>query len=281
MKKLLALALAALMVVSMVACGSSKEETYANRLEKIKAQGYITVAISPDFGPYEFIDPTKTGDDQVVGCEVEFAKYVAEYLGVELKIEQMDFSTCQAAVTAGNVDFSASGYAPTPTRAETMELSTPYVWENNEGNPEQVTVVLKADADKYQTAEDFAGLTVAAQNGSLQWNLVEDQLPDDVTLEPISSLADGIMLVISGKVHAMACAYDTAVQYCQNYDSIAVSPYAFEYESVGNVALVQKGEVELVNAINEAIRKAAEEHLFAQWRRDAMALAEELNIDFD
>ena len=128
MKKLLALVLAMVMSISMVACGGG-EETTKTTVEKILDKGYITVAISPDFAPSEFKDPS-TGE--VMGTDVEYAKYVAQYISdkygktVELKIEEMDFKACQAAVAAGAVDFSLNDYAATEERMANYICAGPF-----------------------------------------------------------------------------------------------------------------------------------------------------------
>ncbi|MEG1782753.1 MAG: transporter substrate-binding domain-containing protein, partial [Oscillospiraceae bacterium] len=247
MKKFIAILLTLAMSASLVACSSPKKDDAsnagkapANKLEEIKANGYITVALSPDFGPYEFVDLNKTGQDSVVGCEVELAKYIAEYLGVELKIEQMEFSTCQAAVSSGNVDFSVSGYAKTPDREKNMECSEFYTWGNDDESGQGV-IVLKENKDLYKEAKDFDGKIIGAQNGSLQQNLVTAQLPANVTMEPISAITDGVMMLLTGKIDGLASSYDTGLQYCKNYDKLSMAPFKFEYESDGNIALVKKG----------------------------------------
>lgn len=99
MKKFVSLLLALMMALSLVACGSkadtkTDDDTVtepANALEKIKADGVLTVALSPDFSPMEFVDSSKTGQDQYVGFDITLAKYIAENLGVELVIEPMGF----------------------------------------------------------------------------------------------------------------------------------------------------------------------------------------------
>ena len=90
MKKFVSLLLALMMALSLVACGSKADTTTddktdddtvtepANALEKIKADGVLTVALSPDFSPMEFVDSSKTGQDQYVGFDITLAKYIAE-----------------------------------------------------------------------------------------------------------------------------------------------------------------------------------------------------------
>ena len=81
MKKILALALILLVALSCAACGSSGEK---DLLTEIKEQGYIELCTEPYFAPNEFIDPTKTGDEQYVGMDIEIAQYIADKIGVEI-----------------------------------------------------------------------------------------------------------------------------------------------------------------------------------------------------
>ena len=121
-KKTLALLLALTMLLALTACGNgSKEKLPANRLEAIKQRGYIEVCTEPYFAPYEFIDSSKSGDEQYVGMDIEIAKYIAEKLGVELRLVPLEFSAVLASVTEGKYDLAISALAYSPARAERGE----------------------------------------------------------------------------------------------------------------------------------------------------------------
>ena len=134
MKKLFAMLLALVMTMGLMACGAQPTAANdtdgdaagedaavtepANALEKIKADGVLTVALSPDFSPMEFVDSSKTGQEQYVGFDITLAKYIAENLGVELVIEPMGFDASQTAVYTGSVPMSISGYSWTEESPE-------------------------------------------------------------------------------------------------------------------------------------------------------------------
>ena len=87
MKKFICLLLAALTVFALCACGSSEKSA----LEEIKDSGVLTVALSPDYSPMEFVDSSKTGQEQYVGFDVMLAQFIADELGVKLEIQAMSF----------------------------------------------------------------------------------------------------------------------------------------------------------------------------------------------
>ena len=102
------------------------------------------------------------------------AKYVADCLGVDLKIEAMDFNAVLTAVDTGKVDMAFSGFGWKADRAEAFELSTGYVGDSSVAFH---TLIVPADqADNYKSLEDFVGKHIVAQASSLQQMYVEDQI---------------------------------------------------------------------------------------------------------
>lgn len=270
-KKLFCAALAAAMLMAtMSGCGSSQ-----NRLEKILESGKLVLATSPDFAPLEFED-LSSGEAQYVGSDIELAKYIAEKLGVELEISAMDFSAVQAAIPSGQADIAISGFARTEERAQNMELSTPFNITEDGG---QTVLVLKGEGANYTAAEDFSGLQIGAQNGSLQYNLVSEQLPDDVEIVPVGSLNDGVLMLETGKIDALASDLSNAELLLESHDGIETTDFMFEYSSEGNVAAVKKGETELIEAVNEIIEEVNELGLYEQWKDEATELAKSLGLE--
>lgn len=271
MKKLFCAALAAAMLMAtMSGCGSSQ-----NRLEKILESGKLVLATSPDFAPLEFED-LSSGEAQYVGSDIELAKYIAEKLGVELEISPMDFSAVQAAIPSGQADIAISGFARTEDRAQNMELSTPFNITEDGG---QTVLVAKGQGANYTAAEDFSGLQIGAQNGSLQYNLVSEQLPDDVEIVPVGSLNDGVLMLETGKIDALASDLSNAELLLESHDGIETTDFMFEYSSEGNVAAVKKGETELIEAVNEIIEEVNELGLYEQWKDEATELAKSLGLE--
>lgn len=257
MKKLISLCVA---LVMLVAASSMAEGT--GRLEKIMADGKLVVATSPDYAPYEFLDT----EGNPVGADMALAQYIADQLGVELEIQSMDFDTVLAAVSTGKVDLAIAGMVPKDERKEVMDFSDIYY---NDGN--QIILIRAEDAETYKTLADFAGKKVAAQNGTLQQELVTEQLPD-ATFEPIAKIPDAVMMLMSGKVEGVALASVVANQYIANYPDLMICETPFEYEALGTAIAVVKGETALLEAVNGIVAEVVESGIYYQWIDEAVQL---------
>ena len=288
MKKFVSLFLALLTVLSLVACGSKTDTKTddksggstvtepANALEKIKADGVLTVALSPDFSPMEFVDSSKTDQDQYVGFDVTLAKYIADGLGVKLQIEAMGFDASQTAVYTGSVPMSISGYSWTEERAKNYELSDYYYAGENE--PRQARLINKENADKYTTPESLSGKDVGAQNASLQMQLVTEQLSGANPIS-IGDITVGVMELKSGNIEALAVAYGNAEMIADANPDLAICTWEFDVkaEYSANVIMMQKGETELLNAVNTLLAQAKEANLYDGWYKDAVELGKSEN----
>ena len=83
----------------------------------------LTMGSSCDFPPYEYYHD-ETGE--IVGIDVEIAQAVCEKLGVELKVEDMQFDSIIAAVVSGKVDVGVSGFTVTEERKQNVDFTTTY-----------------------------------------------------------------------------------------------------------------------------------------------------------
>ena len=290
MKKMISMLLALVMALSLVACGAQPTTNDngntasggdsaaepANALEKIKADGVLTVALSPDFSPMEFVDSSKTGQDQYVGFDVTLAKYIAENLGVELVIEPMSFDASQTAVYTGAVPMSISGYSWTEERAANYELSDYYYAGDNETR--QALLIRKDDADKYSSPEALAGQDVGAQNASLQMQLVTEQL-SGANPVAIGDITVGVMELKSGNIEALAVAYGNAEMIVDANPELTICTWEFDVkaEYSANVIMMGKGETELLDAVNALLAQAKENNLYDGWYKDAVELAKSEN----
>ena len=247
MKKLFALMLAIVMIMTCTVA-------MADRLADIQQNGKLVVATSPDWPPYEYIDD----EGNVTGTDVLMVKWMAEQLDVELELQEMAFDACLAAVAMGDVDMVVAGLTYDEERTNAMDLTGIY-W--NEGD--QGLLVRKGEGAAYNTAEAFNGKTVAAQNGTNQQIMVEEQLTG-ATLELITKIPDGVNMVKNGRVDALAIPKTVYDSVLAENDDLEIAEFAFEFEG-GNYIASVKGEQSLTDKIQELIDQINEEGLYQKW----------------
>jgi len=247
MKKFFALLIAIVMIMT---CSLAM----ADRLDDIKAAGKLVVATSPDWPPYEYIDDA----GNIVGTDILMAQWMAEQLGVELEIQPLAFDACLAAVGNGSVDMVLAGLTYDPERLNAMELTGVY-W--NEGD--QGLLVRKGEGAAYDSAAAFDGKTVAAQNGTNQQIMVEEQLTG-ATLELVTKIPDGVNMVKAGRVDALAVPKTVYDSILAENDDLEIATFAFDFEG-GNYIASPKGEAGFVAKIQEMIDQINAEGLYQKW----------------
>ncbi len=126
MKKLLSILLAVGMSVALMGCGGSPSVSSgvpsadSSPLHLAQA-GVLTMATSAAFPPYESYD-----GENIVGIDADLAAALAERLGLQLKIVDMDFGSLIGAVETGKVDLCMAGMTASPERAKNVNFSTSY-----------------------------------------------------------------------------------------------------------------------------------------------------------
>ena len=262
MKKLFALLMTMAMVLSLAACGGSKEEAPAQTNEPAAAEepaepaittvteGKLTVATSPDFAPYEFYAIDESGNAQLAGFDMALAQYIADYLGLELEVVPMDFDGVLAEVTAGNVDLGMAGLSPDPDRMEAMDFSDIYY----QGG--QSLVVVQENKDKWASLEELndPSLTIGAQLGSIQYDLAEENTPD-ADIVQLAKVTDVVSELLGGKLDAGYIETVVAESYAKNYPDLYIA-FDVPYEVEGSAVGVVKGNEALLAGVNEAIAAA-------------------------
>ena len=248
-KKLAAAALAATLCLALTACSDGKS------LEDIQEAGKLVVATSPDWPPYEYV----AEDGSYAGSDIDLAKYVAEQLGVELQIDAMEFDAVLAALANGKCDVAVAGLTYKEERLEVMDFSDVYYDDGD-----QVLLILAENAEELNSLAAFAGKTVAAQNGTMQFDLVAEQLPD-TTEEPIANIPTAVLMLKEGKVDGVAVSSVVAKSYVETMPELTICDEIFDHPAEGVLMGVVKGETELLDAVNEIIATVNEQGLYEQW----------------
>ena len=247
MKKIITLALVAIMLVCTLAGCGAKGKTLA----EVKEAGKLTVATSPDFPPFESIEGGK-----VVGIEVDIMELIAKELGIELEIIQMDFDSVLLGVQSAKYDCGMSGITANEDRKQNMLFTTPYY------NAAQVIVVKEGSAIAGKA--DLTGKKVSVQTGT---TADEGCKAEGLDVQAFAANADAKAALTTGKVDAWVVDNLTAVQMVEEGDGLVIlsekmtdEPYAFAF-AFGSEDLV----AEIDKALKTLIDNGTVESIFAKY----------------
>lgn len=187
------LAVALITIGAATACGGS--DTATGEGSATPSGGTLTMATSADYPPYEFVD-TSGGTEEIVGFDVDIARHIAEQLGYELEISNIDFSGLIPALQADRADFVMAGMTPTEERKQNVDFSSIYY-------DAKQTIVFATGAG-ISTPADLSGKTVGVQLGSIQEELAKDlaETSPGLELTPLNRINEIIQELKSGRIDA-------------------------------------------------------------------------------
>ncbi len=252
-----------IMVVAQV---QEPEPVYENRLEKIRETGVLTVCTSPDYAPYEFEVTGKNGTSDYAGADISLAKYLAERLGAELQLLTADFDVCMDMVEQGEADLMLAGMLPLAERKQKMALTRAY---HTDG--EQCLVVRNEEEEgiaEPASLDALAGKTVAAQYGTLQAQLVVEQLPESY-MHLTFRQEETVRMLKNGQVDAIALAKVPAEQLLKKESGLAMFGEGLDYMATELVAGAPKNEQEFLDAVNDLLGEAADSGIYFEWLDEA------------
>jgi arginine/lysine/histidine transporter system substrate-binding protein len=281
MKVLLAVLL--IMLLALTACAQpappepadetpgEAPEAAGGKIGEIQSAGRLVLGTSADYPPYEFIAEID-GNLEVVGFDIDIAREIANDLGVELEIRDMDFDGLLAALVAGNIDLIVAGMVPTEERKESVDFSIPYY------SAEQRFLVRADDAAEMTTVESLTGKRIGAQLSTVQETIAKEQITDPAELRFISRINDLVLDLKSGRIDGIVLVGPVATSYANNDDQLALSEISFGQEDGVAIAIAQ-GNEDLVNSVNSTLERLMADDMINQFIADATALADEQQVE--
>ena len=267
MKKLTALLLGTAMVLSLAACGGSastasseaasseaasseetseaassetaSESTGAAELTTVTA-GKLTMSTNAAFPPYEM-----TADDgSFEGIDIEVAAAIADKLGLELQIDDMDFDAALLATQSGKSDMVMAGVTVTDERQKVMDFSDTYA----EGIQ---SIIVPEDSD-IASVDDLAGKTIGTQRGTTGYIYCTDDFGEDSVVAYDDGLT-AVQALNNGQVDAVVIDNAPAKEFVAANTGLKIldTAYAQEDYAIG----VAKGNTALLDAINGALKE--------------------------
>lgn len=234
MKRILCILLAAATLFTFAACG--KKASYANK-------GYLTMATNAEFPPYEFYD-----GGAVTGIDAEVAAAIAKKLGLELKIEDMEFDSVIPAVQAGKADIGMAGLTVTEDRQVIVDFSTTYATG--------VQVIIVPEDSPIQSAGDLFDNVGVYKVGVQLATTGDIYCSDDLGAENVEQYAkgaDAVMALNTGKIDCVVIDNEPAKAFVAANPGLKILDT--EYVTEDYAIATGKDNTALTEAVNKALEE--------------------------
>lgn len=203
MKKIFSYFFVSILLMGLLAaCGTSEKDSKSGSEGSQEKKEKLVMGTSADYPPFEFIDTAKGSD--IIGIDADIAKAIADKLGYELEIRDMDFGGLIQALQSGRVDIVLSGMSATDDRRKNVDFSDIYYTSKH-------MIVSKKDSG-ITKPEDLTGKKVGVQLGSIQEDKANELAEElNINVENRNRIPDLIQEIKSGRFDA-AVIEDTVAQ---------------------------------------------------------------------
>lgn len=262
MKKITALMLSSAMMLSLAACGgsastdavsseavssevaSSEEATSeagaeAAELTTVNA-GKLTMSTNAEFPPYE----TTTDSGELEGIDIDVAAAVAEKLGLELQVDDMDFDAALLAAQNGKSDMVMAGVTVTDERLKVMDFSDTYA--------EGIQSIIVKEDSPIASPDDLADKMIGTQRGTTGYLYCSDDFGEDAVVAYDNGLT-AVQALNNGQVDAVVIDNEPAKAYVESNPGLKIldTSYTEEDYAIG----MNKSNTALLEAVNAALEE--------------------------
>ena len=268
MKKALSLMTAAALVLSLAACGSTASSAASSEAASSEAAsseaasseaasseaasetetaelstvepGKLIMSTNAAFPPYEMT--TDAGEFE--GIDIETAQAIADKLGLELQIDDMDFDAALLAVQQGKSDMVMAGVTVTDERQNVMDFTDSYATGIQ-------SIIVKEDSD-IASVDDLAGKKIGTQRGTTGYLYCSDDFGDENVVAYDNGLT-AVQMLNNGQVDCVVIDNAPAKEFVAANPGLKLLDTAYVEESyaIG----IGKGNTELKDAINTALEE--------------------------
>ena len=292
MRRIIAIALAAIMLLTLAACGAAPQNETQSTAENIPGSNnnVLTVGMECAYAPYNWtqIDDSN-GAVPIVnspgtyanGYDVMIAKRIADYYGWDLEIMALEWDGLHPALNAGTIDVAIAGQSMTADRMAEVDMAGPYYY---------ATIVCLTRADSpLANATSIADLTgtCTSQSGTIWYDTCLPQIEGAQIQSPAASAPDMITALATGMVDFVCTDLPTADGAVAKNPNLVVLnfagtegdfQFATEEERAENVNIgvsVGKGNTELQQMLDTYLDTMTEED-FNRIMNEAIAIQPEI-----
>ncbi len=248
MKKIIAIVLAVAMIASvavLAGCGNSNSSTDAN---KASDKAKLTMATNAYFPPYEYYE-----GDNIVGIDAEVAKAIADKLGMELEIVDIEFDSIITGVQTGKYDMGMAGMTVTDERKESVDFSDSYATGIQSVIVKNDSPITSVDDILAKDAAYKIGVQLSTTGDIYIGDDYEKEGKDASLITRFQTGNDAVTALVSGKVDAVIIDNEPAKSYVAANEGLKVLDTEYVVEDYA--ICFAKNNTELKDKVNSALKE--------------------------
>ena len=249
-KGFMKMVLGTMSLLALAACGktsgtASTATDGSSALQEIKDSGKLVVGTCADYPPYEW-HLVQDGEDQIIGFDIDIAQAIADELGVELEVKDMDFDGLIPALSTGKIDMIIAGMNPTEERKQSVDFTDIYYTQKD------ALVIKSEDAKDFRSEDDLKKASLATQKATIQETYLLENFPG-AEIQSVPKLNTAILYLVTGKVDAVLMVETVARRYVEENEGLEIADFDVASKPNESAIAVAKDSADFLEEVNDIL----------------------------
>lgn len=249
-KGFMKMVLGTMSLLALAACGNTSGTANSaaeadGALQEIKDSGKLVVGTCADYPPYEW-HLVQDGEDKIIGFDIDIAQAIADELGVELEVKDMDFDGLIPALSTGKIDMIIAGMNPTEERKQSVDFTDVYYTQKD------ALVIKSEDAKDIRSEDDLKKASLATQKATIQETYLLENFPD-AEIQSVPKLNTAILYLVTGKVDAVLMVETVARRYVEENEGLEIADFDVSSTPNESAIAVAKDSADFLEEVNDIL----------------------------
>ena len=249
-KGFMKMVLGTMSLLALAACGKTSGTANSaaeadGALQEIKDSGKLVVGTCADYPPYEW-HLVQDGEDKIIGFDIDIAQAIADELGVELEVKDMDFDGLIPALSTGKIDMIIAGMNPTEERKQSVDFTDVYYTQKD------ALVIKSEDAKDIRSEDDLKKASLATQKATIQETYLLENFPN-AEIQSVPKLNTAILYLVTGKVDAVLMVETVARRYVEENEGLEIADSDVSSTPNESAIAVAKDSADFLEEVNDIL----------------------------